>query len=389
MSIFIAASAYIQRAMNEADVPRAEPAAAPLRILLVEDDEFDVAVFGRAFRRAGIACEIVRCRTGEEALEGLRDAELELDLLVTDHQLPGLSGFDLCLKLIDGFRSRPEPSEPPFALVLLTGVGSEQMAIRALRAGINDYIVKDTSREYLDLLPLVLPRVARRHRLRRQRKLAAAARDGYRVGLSTCAQVVEQRGGRVWVENGAGQGPALLFRVPLAPDEVAYWVAAGETSGQDPAAPSTAGGAGAGAEPSAADAGGAGEPSATALPAADASSRRVLIVNPNPVVAFVARRSLERCGYRCATVESGPKAIEALEREPFDLVLMALRMPELDGLETARRIRHGEGRSDGHLPILMLGAGADQRRRQEAGIDGTIQTPISARSLKAAIERLE
>ena len=57
---------------------------APLRILLVEDDEFDVAVFNRAFRHGDVPYEIVRCRTGEEALEGLRDAKLELDLLVTE-----------------------------------------------------------------------------------------------------------------------------------------------------------------------------------------------------------------------------------------------------------------------------------------------------------------
>ena len=57
-----------------------EAAVPPLRMLLVEDDEFDAAVFNRAFRQNDVPCEIVRCRTGEEALEGLRDAELELDL---------------------------------------------------------------------------------------------------------------------------------------------------------------------------------------------------------------------------------------------------------------------------------------------------------------------
>ena len=221
--------------MTEAGPTTSETAAPPLRILLVEDDEFDVAVFGRSFRQGKIACEIVRCRSGEEALEGLRDVELELDLLVTDHQLPGLSGFDLCIQLLE--------RRPAFALVLLTGVGSEQMAIKALRAGINDYIVKDASREYLDLLPLVLPRVARRHRQRRHRELAmshaneagmeapeATKPGSHRIGLVTCAEAIQQRGGQVWVENGTGRSPTLHFSAPLAPDEVEYWTVAGEDS---------------------------------------------------------------------------------------------------------------------------------------------------------------
>ncbi len=359
-----------------------EPAAPPLRILLVEDDEFDVAVFGRAFHRGQIPCEIVRCRSGEEALEGLRDAELELDLLVTDHQLPGRSGFDLCMELVEEYRSRG--TEPPFALVLLTGVGSEQMAIRALRAGISDYIVKDASREYLDLLPLVLPRVARRHRQRRRRALAARHETTGRaqaesawsggLGLSACADVVKQRGGRVWVEDGAGQAPALHFSVPLAPDEAAFWTAAGVEPDPDP--PVAVADDSAGREPS------------DAVPEVDAHGRHVLIVHPNPVVTFVARRTAERLGYRVAEVVNGRKAIEALDREPFDLVLMALEMPELDGLETARRIRRREAGSEARLPILALGAGDDMAERcLKAGMDGTVAMPVSVPGLKAAVER--
>ncbi len=420
--------------MSEGDKATAKPAAPPLRILLIEDDEFDVAVFGRAFRRGEIPCEIVRCRSGEEALDGLRDAEIELDLLVTDHQLPGQSGFELCMQLVEKYRS--EGTEPPFALVLLTGVGSEQMAIRALRAGISDYIVKDASREYLDLLPLVLPRVARRHRQRRRRTLGARHRtaggqalrlppsggqasrlppsggqalgsppSGGKalrspppggqalrsppsggtlaesawaggLGLSACADVVKQRGGRVWVEDGNGQGPALHFSVPLAPDEAAFWTAAGAEP--DPAPPIAAVVEGAGREPSGAVAGPVGE-----------QARHVLIVHPNPIVTFVARRTAERSGCRVAEVAGGRKAIEALDREPFDLVLMAPEMPDLDGLETTRRIRSREGAAEGRIAILALGAGDGVAERcREAGMDGIVATPVSIQGLKAAIEGL-
>ncbi len=357
------------------EVANVEPAAPPLRILLVEDDEFDVAVFGRAFHHGEIPCEIVRCRSGEEALDGLRDAEIELDLLVSDHQLPGVSGFDLCLDLVKKYRS--EGAEPPFALVLLTGVGSEQMAIRALRAGISDYIVKDTSREYLDLLPLVLPRVARRHRQRRRRALAGRPQAGESpktgwsggLGLSACADVVQQRGGRIWVEDGDGLAPMLHFSVPLARDEVAFWTAAGAEP--DPEPPVVEGVL--------------REPSGIIERPIDESSRHVLIVHPNPIVAFVARRTAERSGYRVAEVAGGDKAIEALGREPFDLVLIAPEMPELDGPEATRRIRRLEGAA-GRVPIFALGAGDGVAERcREAGMDGIVATPVSVRGLKTAI----
>ncbi len=364
--------------MNEEAHNVAEPAAPPLRILLVEDDEFDVAVFGRAFRRGKIPCEIIRCRSGEEVLEGLRDAELELDLLVTDHQLPGLSGFDLCLDLIK--------RRPPFALVLLTGVGSEQMAIRALRAGINDYIVKDTSQEYLELLPLVLPRVARRHRQRRHREAVTERHEareipdsgeiwagGYRLGLSACADMVKQRGGKVWVEDATGGSPTLHLSVPLAREEVASWTAAGADVDQ------------ASSETVVDD--DRGQPVA-ARGVANSSSRHVLIVHPNPIVTFVARRTAERAGDRVATIESGRKAIEALEREPFDLVLLAPDMADLDGLETARQIRQLEG-AGRDVKILVLGVPAEATEAwREASVDGTVAAPVSVQSLTVAIERL-
>ncbi len=377
--------------MSEVAANTVVPAAAPLRILLVEDDEFDVAVFGRAFHRSGIACEIVRCRTGEEAIAGLRDAELELDLLVTDHQLPGVPGFDLCLRLIESFAKAP-----PFALVLLTGVGSEQMAIKALRVGIDDYIVKDSSSEYLELLPLVLPKVARRHRWRRRRRLAArraragdqtpAETETARLGLAACAGVVRDRGGRIWVENGAGEAPTLHFSVPLAPSEVAFWTAGGEAAAMESATAGTAVAGPAddgdrpaepGKDPPAPKGESAGEP------------RHVLIAHPNPIVTFVAQRTVERAGCRCTAVENGDKALEALDREPFDLVLMGLEMRGLDGLEATRRLRRRGGWPDGKVTVLALGAPAgDADRCAEAGMDGTILVPVSARGVQAAIAGL-
>lgn len=378
----------------------AAAAAAPLRILLVEDDEFDVAVFGRAFRKSSIACEIVRCKNGEQVLAGLRDTALCFDLLVADHMLPGMSGFDLCLHLLE--------DSPPFALVLLTGGGSEQMAIRALRAGINEYIVKDSSQEYLDLLPLVLPKVARRHRERRAAMAVgvrgAAMDDGVRdadaqhasvasapetappgprdtasLGLSDCATVVSQRGGRVWIESSEHDLPMLHFAVPLAPDEAQVWGGEALPPPQPPAAECAP-----------------IEPEALALPpsrppqTARDGFRHALIVHPNPIVTFVTNRILDRLGYRSAMVTGGQAAVEAVAREPFDLVLTALSMPRQDGCEVARQIRAREAGTGEHLPIVALAVDPSQDLGlcREAGIDAWVESPVSFEALNAGLAKV-
>ncbi|MEM7352323.1 MAG: response regulator [Acidobacteriota bacterium] len=353
----------------------AASASPPLRVLLVEDDEFDVAVFGRAFRQANIPCEIIRCRRGEEVLEGLRDAELAVDLLVTDHLLPGISGFELCVELIE--------RKAPFALVLLTGGGTEQMAIRALRAGINDYIVKDSAQEYLELLPLVLPKVARRHRERQALRLAAEqqatsgegetpqelAGDGSAIGLSVCAAMVRQRGGRIWVE-GSGSVQALHFAVPLTRAEAEAWRGVSTETSHSPIAETPE--------------------STTDVAIAHHPVRlHILIAHPNPIVTFVATRSLERLGHRTVAVSDGNKAAEAIDREPFDLLLMAAPAPRGDTLEATRRIRQHEN-AGGHLPIIALAVGSpeDAESCLEAGMDEQIPRPIGFESLGAAVMRL-
>ncbi|MBW2565839.1 MAG: PAS domain S-box protein [Deltaproteobacteria bacterium] len=127
----------------------------PLRILLVEDDKHDRLAFHRAFQRSQVSCEITECEKAEEALEPLRSDASLFDLVVIDHGLPGISGLDLCKELID--------EGIPLPMVLLTGRGSEELAVEALKVGVNDYIIKDSGMGYLDLMPAVLPEVVRKH----------------------------------------------------------------------------------------------------------------------------------------------------------------------------------------------------------------------------------
>lgn len=126
-----------------------------IRVLLVEDNEFDRVAFRRALRKGQVGYEIHEFVRAEEALEELTANPHGYDLLVVDQGLPGMSGLDLCKMLI--------AKKVPIPKVILTGGGSEQLAVVALKAGVEDYMVKDMSRGYLELLPVVLPDVIKRH----------------------------------------------------------------------------------------------------------------------------------------------------------------------------------------------------------------------------------
>ena len=153
-----------------------------LRILLVEDNSHDRTAFCRALQKGQLSSEITECVRAEEALQYLRSDDLSFNLMVVDHGLPGISGLELCKELLD--------AKTPLPLVLLTGAGSQQLAVEALKAGVYDYIIKDPGRDYLALLPVVLPDVVRRHgeRLARER-----AEDALRKAHTELEMRVAQR----------------------------------------------------------------------------------------------------------------------------------------------------------------------------------------------------
>ena len=138
-----------------------------LRILFVEDNEHDQAAFRRAVKKAPFVCEITACVRAEEALERLGSDASQFDILVADFGLPGMSGLDMFRELMD--RKVEIPT------VILTGTGSEQIAVDALKAGVYDYILKDPDQRYLNLLPIVLKETVRKNHDRLARKQAEEA----------------------------------------------------------------------------------------------------------------------------------------------------------------------------------------------------------------------
>ena len=118
---------------------------------------------------------------------------------------------------------------------------------------------------------------------------------------------------------------------------------------------------------------------------------RVLVAEDNPVNQQVAAGLLERAGHTAVLAANGREALALLQRDAYDLVLMDVQMPELDGLETTAAIRGRERGTGAHLPIVAVTAHAmkgDAERCLAAGMDAYVAKPLLRRELLAAIRRL-
>ncbi len=118
---------------------------------------------------------------------------------------------------------------------------------------------------------------------------------------------------------------------------------------------------------------------------------RVLLAEDNSVNQKLAVRLLEKQGHTVVVAADGQEALTALGRQTFDLVLMDVSMPGMDGFEAAGRIRREEQGSGRHVPILAMTAHAmkgDRERCLESGMDGYLPKPIQPRELYEAIDAL-
>ena len=116
---------------------------------------------------------------------------------------------------------------------------------------------------------------------------------------------------------------------------------------------------------------------------------RVLLVEDNPVNQLLAVRLVEKRRHRVVVAGNGREALAALEKEKFDLVLMDVQMPELNGLETTSAIREKEKGTGKHLHVVAMTAHAmkgDRERCLAAGMDGYLSKPIRAQELAEVLE---
>ncbi|HEC02463.1 MAG TPA: PAS domain-containing sensor histidine kinase, partial [Phycisphaerales bacterium] len=120
-----------------------------------------------------------------------------------------------------------------------------------------------------------------------------------------------------------------------------------------------------------------------------ASSLNVLLAEDGLVNQKVAVNLLEQRGHRVTVANNGQEAVDALEKDSFDAVLMDVQMPAMDGFEATRIIREKEKNSGAHIPIIAMTAHAmegDRERCLEAGMDAYIAKPIRATDLYDTLE---
>lgn len=118
-------------------------------------------------------------------------------------------------------------------------------------------------------------------------------------------------------------------------------------------------------------------------------SLRVLLAEDNSLNQVFAVRVLEKRGYSVSVVGNGRDALSAFEKESFDLILMDVQMPEMDGLEATVAIREKEKSTGGHIPIIAMTAHSlvgDDEVCLAAGMDGYVSKPIRTTQLFSVME---
>ena len=123
--------------------------------------------------------------------------------------------------------------------------------------------------------------------------------------------------------------------------------------------------------------------------AASSSALRILLAEDNPVNQRVALLVLKRLGYSADVAPNGLEVLEMLRRQTYDVVLMDVRMPEMDGLEATRRIM-AEWPPEARPRIIAMTADVTQEQQQtclEAGMDGFLTKPINREQLAGALEQ--
>ncbi len=202
---------------------------------------------------------------------------------------------------------------------------------------------------------------------------APRRRVGTGLGLAIAWELVRRLGGQLRVESEPGRGSTFHFTIGLA-------LGPGEGTRDSSAAPAAA--------PMAS---GPARANGGVRPAGGAATLRILVVEDDPVGAAVTRDALSRRGHAVVVAGTGQEANEAVDRAVFDIALVDVQLPDMDGLALARALRDRDHWGRRRTPIVALTAGAtpeDRERCLAAGVDAYLAKPVDPRTLIATLEAL-
>ncbi|WP_136442602.1 ATP-binding protein [Pacificoceanicola onchidii] len=179
---------------------------------------------------------------------------------------------------------------------------------------------------------------------------------GTGLGLGIARRFVQAMGGEMGVESTPGEGSVFWLRVPMRPTEAPAEADQGHTDADD---------------------------------VADQPPRDVLLVEDNEINRDLARHMLRDLGHRVTEARDGVEAVQAAGSQRFDLILMDIRMPRMDGLEATRHIRSGQGPNSA-VPIVAVSANVLPEARDRflaEGMSGFLPKPLEQDDLARVIAR--
>jgi len=199
---------------------------------------------------------------------------------------------------------------------------------------------------------------------------------GTGLGLAISSRIIQILGGEISVESKENEGTVFSFSLPFgkvkeekhkktdAPNKPSYIAGADENTPQI---------------------------STEAWPKPNETGiYRILIAEDNPVSKMVAAKTLEKLGYEADTAEDGVSVFKALERKHYDIILMDVQMPDMDGFEVTKHIRSGKtGNRNIGIPIIAMTAyamGEDRTQCLESGMNDYLSKPFTPATLSEKIE---
>ena len=184
--------------------------------------------------------------------------------------------------------------------------------------------------------------------------------EGAGLGLSIVRKLVEEMGGRITCHSAPGKGSEFICEFTF------------KTGSREDLQP----------------------PETMDKPVQDDRRLHILLVEDNPLNREISREILESSGYAVEEAEDGDIAVEKIEkaeRGTYDLVLMDIQMPRMDGYEATRRIRQLDDRKKAGIPVIAVTANAfeeDRQKARDAGMNAHIAKPVSAGELQRVIEEV-